>query len=225
MVKAIFLDYTGTVMKEQNRYTLEVARMIAAHSSLHDLPEIFRVWWSIIKELEDASYMDAYMTEDQIARKALDILSEKYDFQGNHEEFIELAHAFWSKSPAFEDVKEFFEQCPLPIYMITNNGVEYVNVFLQDNGLRCAGVICGDMVKAYKPHRELFQKALTVSGCSADEVIHIGDSVVSDVKGAQGVGIRPILLDREGKDASDEYLTMGSLREVLSLLHKEDSLY
>ena len=43
MVKAIFLDYTGTVMKEQNRYTLEMARMIAAHSSLHDLPEIFRV--------------------------------------------------------------------------------------------------------------------------------------------------------------------------------------
>lgn len=215
MLKAVFLDYTGTIMKEKNRYTLEMAQSIATHSSLRDIPEIFRVWWALIKEFEDASYMEHYLTEDQIAEKALDILDEKYGFCGSHAEFMELAHCFWSKSPAFEDVRDFFEQCPLPIYIITNNGSEYVNVFLQDNGLRCAGVVCGDMVKAYKPHKELFLKALAVSGCKADEVIHIGDSVTSDVRGAQSAGIRPVLLDREHRAMSGDYLTVTSLMELL----------
>ena len=224
MLKAVFIDYTGTIMREQNRYTLEMAQLIAAHSTLCDIPEIFKVWWGLIKELEDASYQDAYRTEDEIAAKALDILGEKYRFHGSHEVFIDLAHRFWSKSPAFDDAKAFFAQCPLPIYIITNNGIEYVKPFLQDNGLRCAGIISGDMVRAYKPHRELFLKALEVSGCTPDEVIHIGDSVTSDVQGAQRVGIRPVLLDREGKAAPQEYLTVSSLTEVLPLLGKAGAL-
>ena len=34
MIKAVFLDYTGTIMREQNRYSLEMARLIAENSSL-----------------------------------------------------------------------------------------------------------------------------------------------------------------------------------------------
>ena len=44
------------------------------------------------------------------------------------------------------------------------------------------------MVRACKPHRELFDKALEVSGCNADEVLHIGDSYGSDVLGARAAG-------------------------------------
>lgn len=208
-------------MREQNRYTLEMAKTIASQSSLQDISEIFKIWWTIIKDLENTSYGDNYLTEDEIVEKALDVLAETYHYRGDRNAFVELAHCFWSKSPAFEDVKGFFDQCPLPIYIITNNGAEYVNTFLHDNGLHCAGIVCGDMVKAYKPHRELFQKALKTSGCNADEVIHIGDSVISDVKGAQNVGIRPILLDREHKTISDECLTVTSLTEVLPLLTSE----
>lgn len=218
MLKAVFIDYTGTIMREKNRYTLEMARRIADESSLHDIPEIFKIWWSLIKQLEDASYQDAYLTEDQIAERALTVLEERYGFHGSHEACMELAHSFWSKSPAFEDVKDFFERCPVPIYIITNNGTEYVDVFLRDNGLRCAGVVCGDMVRAYKPHRELFLKALELSGCHADEVIHIGDSVTSDVNGARSAGIRPCLLDRERKAGPGDFQTAASLTEVLDLI-------
>ena len=218
MIKAVFLDYTGTIMREQNRYSLEMARLIAENSSLKDISEIFRIWWGMIKQLEDASYGEAYLTEDEIANRALDRLEGEYGYCGGHEAFMELAHLFWSKSPAFEDVKDFFERCPCPIYIITNNGAEYVNVFLQDNGLRCAGVVCGDMVRAYKPHEELFRKALEIGGLSAGEVIHVGDSVVSDGKGARQAGIFSVLLDRERTEERTDYLTVSSLTEVLGLL-------
>ena len=36
---------------------------------------------------------------------------------------------------------------------------------------------------------KLFKKALEVSGCTIDEVVHIGDSIVSDVNNAKSVGL------------------------------------
>ena len=40
--------------------------------------------------------------------------------------------------------------------------------------------------------------ALEQSGVTAAEAVHVGDSITSDVEGAQAVGIRPVLLDRSG---------------------------
>ena len=39
---------------------------------------------------------------------------------------------------------------------------------------------------------------LAAVGVSAEEVVHVGDTYQADIVGAQNVGIRPILLDRDG---------------------------
>ena len=74
------------------------------------------------------------------------------------------------------------------------------------------------MVKAYKPHREIFEKALEFSGYAPHEVIHIGDSVISDVNGAFDTGIIPCLFDRSGTKKSEKYMVCSSLIEVLEKL-------
>lgn len=105
---------------------------------------------------------------------------------------------------------------------ITNNGEEYVSAFLKNNGLHCAGIVCGDMVKAYKPRKELFGKALEISGCDSHEVIHVGDSLQSDVQGAMSVGIKACLLDRKAANTpantQEGYVVCSSLTETLTLL-------
>ncbi len=70
-----------------------------------------------------------------------------------------------------------------------------------------------------KPHPPVFLKALERAGVTPDEAIHVGDSYRSDVQGAQGVGIRPLLLDRDGvmTDVTD-CPRIGSLIEVLDYL-------
>lgn len=73
-------------------------------------------------------------------------------------------------------------------------------------------------MRAYKPHRELFEYALRVCGCDAEEVIHIGDSIASDVKGALTAGITPILIDRCGTGSYTECRVVNKLTEVLELL-------
>jgi len=53
-------------------------------------------------------------------------------------------------------------------------------------------------IGAEKPHSPIFLVALERARVSASEAIHIGDQYHSDVLGAKGVGINPLLLDRDG---------------------------
>lgn len=51
---------------------------------------------------------------------------------------------------------------------------------------------------AGKPHPPMFLMALERAGVISTEALHVGDSHLSDVGGAHGVGICPVLLDRDG---------------------------
>ena len=53
-------------------------------------------------------------------------------------------------------------------------------------------------VKSNKPGRDHFQKALDLSGFSADEVIHIGDHQINDVVGALNLGMKAIWFNKNG---------------------------
>lgn len=49
-----------------------------------------------------------------------------------------------------------------------------------------------------KPHASIFESALAALGIGADETVMVGDSITDDIEGARAVGIRAILLDRDG---------------------------
>lgn len=49
-----------------------------------------------------------------------------------------------------------------------------------------------------KPNPPMFLMALERAGMEPSQALHVGDSYMSDVQGARGVGINPVLLDREG---------------------------
>ena len=69
--------------------------------------------------------------------------------------------------------------------------------------------------RSYKPRKELFELALKGSGLAADEVIHIGDSMSSDVKGAGALGIRTLWLNRFGKEVPEGVVSISTLPEAL----------
>ena len=74
-------------------------------------------------------------------------------------------------------------------------------------------------VGAEKPDAAIFHTALEQSGVTAAEAVHIGDSITSDVEGAQAVGIRPVLLDRAGTLApAPGVLVLRSLSGLPTLL-------
>ena len=52
-------------------------------------------------------------------------------------------------------------------------------------------------VGAEKPHPPIFLAALEKASVRPEEAMHVGDQLTSDIDGARGVGINPVLLDRD----------------------------
>ena len=73
-------------------------------------------------------------------------------------------------------------------------------------------------VRSEKPDPHIFNYALTAVGVSAAEAVHVGDTYGADIVGAQGVGIRPILLDRDGTQAGRWDETIECLSELPEML-------
>ena len=61
-------------------------------------------------------------------------------------------------------------------------------------------------VQSNKPDKGHFQKALDLSGLSANEVLHIGDHQINDVVGAINTGMKAIWFNKEGVDWEQEYM-------------------
>ena len=50
-----------------------------------------------------------------------------------------------------------------------------------------------------KPHASIFRRALAGVGAEPAETVMVGDSYADDIEGARALGMRAILLDREGR--------------------------
>ena len=70
-----------------------------------------------------------------------------------------------------------------------------------------------------KPHPGIFRHALAALELPPDAVVHVGDNPVADLGGALEAGIRPVLLDRAGRNAGVEAPhRVGDLLELVELL-------
>ncbi|HEY2354487.1 MAG TPA: HAD family hydrolase [Gaiellaceae bacterium] len=68
-----------------------------------------------------------------------------------------------------------------------------------------------------KPHASIFRAVLDLLGVEAADAVMVGDTIGDDIDGAQAVGMRAILLDRDGLHPGFEPRISG-LRELLPAL-------
>ena len=222
MVKAIFIDYMGTTVDEHSPEMAEIVRRICKNSSLHAPRQVQRFILDTRRRYETDSYLNTYLTEDEIVTRLILDMEAQIELRDDPAVLRDLIHSHWVNAPVFPDAYTFFDRCPVPIYIITNNGLPYMEQALQRNGLKAAGVISADTARAYKPHRAIFDEALRVSGCTPGEVIHIGDSHDTDVVGARSAGIRPLLLLRGRARQHGDVDAADDLEQSLELIFKRN---
>ena len=66
-----------------------------------------------------------------------------------------------------------------------------------------------------KPDPKIFTELMLVSGCRADEIMMVGDSIVSDVGGAKSVGISSVLVKRKGNTQDGEVCTLDEINRYI----------
>jgi len=71
-----------------------------------------------------------------------------------------------------------------------------------------------------KPEKRIFEIALEELGCSANEAVMVGDSLEEDIRGAESVGMKAILIDRENKrpDVKNRVQSITELTGIIANL-------
>ena len=82
MIKAVFLDYTGTIIEEGGPDGMEMLRRCYENSDIESMEAMLAYWWKLIKTFEAVSYKENYITEDEIVDKALEECAAKNPSEG-----------------------------------------------------------------------------------------------------------------------------------------------
>lgn len=215
MIKAVFIDFMGTLVSDKSMYLKKLVMRCYKNGNAVSPEEIMSFWLPVHDSLLENSFADSFVLEYDIAMKVFQRVMERFQIKDNPEVLCAILEKHWMYSKAFGDVKTFFEKCPYPVYIVSNNDTKYLEEAVRHLAVGSAGIITSQMCRAYKPRKEIFEYALLKCGCDETEVIHIGDSLKSDVEGAQGAGISPWLLDREDKYKHVEVPRYQSLTEIL----------
>lgn len=120
----------------------------------------------------------------------------------------------WCTSPMYEDAAKFLEQITLPVYFVTNSDDRYIYESMERNGIHPVGVFTSEQAKYSKPRKEIFLYALEKTGLRPEEVVHVGDSLESDVKCPGEAGIASIWLNRNAAPVPDGVVSAEGFDEV-----------
>lgn len=101
----------------------------------------------------------------------------------------------------------------------------YIYKFLEKHELTAYfdSIIISGNLGVKKPHPKMFNMALRETRLCADEVLFIGDSMEHDIRGAYGVGMVSILIDRQSlydlvEIFNENYFIMNSLTKLEEII-------
>ena len=181
--------------------------------------EIGSFWWNDFQKMFTNSYGYNFETQRVLEQKSLEHTLAKFSSSANAEELSNYMFEHWVKPPIFDDSKAFFENSPIPIYIVSNIDTADIMAAIKYHALTPAGVFTSEDARAYKPRKELFELALKETGLTSDEVIHIGDSISSDVNGAEALNIKALWLNRFGQDVPNKVDSINNLLQAIKMLN------
>ncbi|MDQ8733551.1 HAD family hydrolase [Paenibacillus sp. LHD-38] len=221
MYKAVFLDFYGTLVHEDDVFIEEICNKILTSTSTRTTTrDIGRYWWESFTRTFYSSYGDNFRTQREIELRSLEDTIAFFNSTENPRELSEILFDHWQAPQLFEDANVFLRSFCTPKIILSNIDRNDIQSAINHNGLSFENIITSEDVKSYKPRPEMFQHALTAYNLRPLEVLHVGDSLYSDVAGAQKAGIKVAWINRKNKSLPENYspdYIINSLQELIPL--------
>lgn len=187
---AVFLDFYGTLVTgDRQAVERTCAKVIADHGLPLTSPQLAERWgrnfFSEIERCNDDAFANLFDCE--CASLAETVSDQIADFDPTP--YAVMLREYWSDPPIAEGALEGLRAIGLPVYIVSNADTADVQEAMRRRGIEATGVVTSEDARSYKPHARIFEAALAIAGVAADRVIHVGDSLHSDVSGAQALGM------------------------------------
>jgi len=224
-IKVISFDADGTlwdflkVMRHSLKYVLKALHEIDQESaSMLDIDKMIRIRNKVANDLKGI-IINLEEVRLRAFRETLQVIKRPNDELAKYLNEVYLKHRF-EDIELYEDVLPTLSTLKKKYSLgILSNGNSYpelcgldemfqFTVFSQDYGME-------------KPDPLIFEVALKEANCTKQQIIHIGDSLESDIAGANNAGIRCVWINREQKENTTNLpinYEITSLSELLDFL-------
>ncbi|MDP6940883.1 MAG: HAD-IA family hydrolase [Planctomycetota bacterium] len=228
--RAIFLDAGNTLFTERRPRAAIYSTVARSHGSRANEDDAADLMGRAFAEIPFSAegnfrYSTAWFeTFNEIVLREMGVSESRWE--SAHKELIER----------FESPKTYklFKETEAVLRELSNLGLtlgvvsnwsERLPVLLGALGIsdKFDFIVTSAEMRAEKPNRSIFERALFRAGVPADEVLHVGDHFERDVRGAQSSGIRAAHLDRmaEGAGITKEGVpVIADLGGILSLVEQ-----
>jgi 2-haloalkanoic acid dehalogenase type II len=214
MIKALFLDFYGTVVRDDRTLIQYAVDEIFRTGSAGHSSEVMEYLWEQFRLNCASAYGESFQTQREIEYRSLLQTIAHFDAAADADALCQSIFDAWRKPELFDDSREFFHRVKIPVYIVSNIDSDDVRCAVENCDLSLEGIFTSEDAKAYKPNPELFWYALRQTGRSPDEVLHVGDSPDSDIRGARAAGIRAVWLNRDKKPVPEGITAAGNLLEL-----------
>lgn len=195
--RAILLDFYGTVVAEDDVPVAAVCEEIAAASSDNVTREqVLDEWSRLMSRMCLESHGPTFRLQRDIERASLGAVLRRFHADLDVDALLPGLFDYWQRPPIFPESKRVIEKCHVPVCLVTNIDNADLACALAHHGLRFEMMVTSEDCRAYKPRAEPFRKALSLLGLTPRDVLHVGDSITADVRGAKALGIPVMWLNR-----------------------------
>ncbi len=220
---AVFIDFYGTVTAGDRRAVEETCAGVVQQLGLTLAPAELAVIWGrcffeAIETANDGAFRNLFDLECATLVATVAPLIGPFD----PVPFVTNLKGYWSAPTLQPEAKDALAALDLPVCCVSNADTDDVLAATEQHGLCFDAIVTSEDARSYKPHARIFREALAKLDVAPERVIHVGDSLHSDVGGAKPLGIATAWICREdrifdvGKGHPD--YNIRSLHELCSIV-------
>lgn len=199
-IKALCIDFYGTLVWDNDALIRDICSRISGMSRMMILPsDVAMRWWTLSQEYVSKYHGENFKSMHDLEEMALSSILSEFKCYMEPSSFADEIFTEMKRPHVFDDASLFLAKLPLEYVVLCNADRDDIERGVEYSGLAINKIICSQDAKSYKPSEEIFRCAVKELGFNSDEVLHIGDSINSDIIPAQNIGMKTAYLNRYSK--------------------------
>jgi 2-haloalkanoic acid dehalogenase type II len=193
-VKAVTFDAYGTLLRNEDLMLIP-RRIVADHGLPVAIKDVYRCWVDLYYEATQGS---PFRTLREIEAQILSEVLRRFEIGADVAPYVDLFFQVTTAVDLYPETLDVLNALGhMPCAIVSNADQEHLAAWKFT--LPVQFILISETVRAYKPHRLVFETALERLGVQPHEVLHVGDSDVDDVKGAKAAGLQVAWVNRDGR--------------------------
>ena len=221
----IFFDLDHTLWDFDKNSVLAFDKIFRANHPSIDVNEFIEIYAPINQACWKLYQVDK-MTHEELRYQRLRQTFDRMNYSISNEEINQISHDYIEFLPdnnlLFDGAIELLEYLypKYKLHIITNGFANVQTRKMNHSGLEkyFQTVTNSEMAGVKKPHRNIFEFALSLANTSKESSIMIGDCIDADFKGALEYGMRAILFDEKNIHIGSTFERVSHLLDLKKIL-------